>query len=79
MPQKKSRTVEQAETQGGSDPSLIDVRTLAIILSAALVGVMIGALTWAAEAPNIWGAVLAGLVAAGAAIPILNKLVAHSN
>lgn len=44
-----------------------------------MVGVMVGILTWAAEAPNIWGAILAGLIAAGAAIPILNKLVAHSH
>ncbi|QFG67690.1 hypothetical protein [Ornithinimicrobium pratense] len=79
MPQKKSTTVEQAKTHAGPDPTLVDVRTLVIVLSAVLVGVMVGILTWAAEAPNIWGAILAGLIAAGAAIPILNKLVAHSH
>lgn len=71
-------TRSETDTTTAQPPStLITVRALVILLAALISGCTFGLLTWAAEALNPWGALLAGAGAAGASVPILNKLVGH--
>lgn len=58
------------------DP-LVPMRLALITLVALVVGVLIGALTYIADARNVAQAVLAGVVAAGAAVLPLDKMIGH--
>ena len=71
-------TSTKTRSRGDEDPpALFEVRTVVILVASVVIGVTGGTLTWAAEAFNIWAAILAGFTSAGLAIPVLNKLVAH--
>lgn len=55
---------------GGRDP-LFDLRLLVLVTVSALIGALVGTLTWHA-AENTWAAVLAALGAAGVALERLH-------
>lgn len=59
-----------------SDAPLFTLRAVVVLTVAALCAGVVGALTYAST--NSWPeAVLAGLVASGSAVPVLDQLIGH--
>jgi hypothetical protein len=52
----------------------LPIRTVVIILAALSVGTVVGLITWLSSG-SLWGAVLAGLTAGGAAMVVLERWV----
>ncbi|MFF5024210.1 hypothetical protein ACFY2J_08160 [Streptomyces collinus] len=66
-------TVPPPQTQQEPGP-LLTLRTTVILLTAAIIGLVVGGLTFL-SARSTAGAVLAGLTSFGVSVPVLHKLI----
>ncbi|MGW3980135.1 hypothetical protein [Streptomyces mirabilis] len=68
-----------APTPNGSapEPPFLSLHTTVVILTALVIGLVVGVLTVLAGVP-VAGSVLAGLTATGSSVPILRSLIGRS-
>ncbi|MFF7459606.1 hypothetical protein [Kitasatospora sp. NPDC008115] len=73
VPGESSMGESAAPNRVRAEP-LLSVRTTLVLLTATVIGVVVGVLAFLAGGP-VAGAVLAGLTATGTSVPVLNGLI----
>ncbi|AZM64985.1 hypothetical protein DMA10_36845 [Streptomyces sp. WAC 01420] len=61
-------------TRNEPEPPLLSLHATVVLLSALVIGIVIGGLTVLTDAP-VAAAVIAGLTAAGVSVPVLRSLI----